>query len=132
VRPSATTGHRDDQQNRQSTPDCAGRGVRKDYVEAYKCYTFAASRFPAAQTEYRGLALRAYYDLADKMTTAQVAQAKKIAAEWKPKRTHARHGAPRSRPLSYKLHLAETKGYAVPISTRVHRRSAKMSRKITT
>ena len=61
------------------------RGVRKDNVEAYKWYTIAASRFPAGQTDYRGMAVRAYYELAEKMTLAQVAQAKKLAAEWKPK-----------------------------------------------
>jgi TPR repeat protein len=62
-----------------------GQGVRRDAVEAYKWYTIAASRFPAGQTDYRGMAVRGYYDVAEKMTPAQIAQAKKLAAEWKPK-----------------------------------------------
>ena len=63
----------------------AGGGVPQDYVQAHKWYNLAASRFPASDAEQRGKAADARERLAAKMTPAQIAEAQKLAREWKPK-----------------------------------------------
>jgi TPR repeat protein len=58
-----------------------GQGVARDYVQAYKWFTLAASRFPAAEREYAV----SFRDLvAAKMTPAQIAEAQKLARQWTP------------------------------------------------
>ncbi len=59
-----------------------GHGVPLDYIEAYKWLSVAASRFPV---EKRDVAVRMRDLLATKMTPTQVAEAQKLAREWKPK-----------------------------------------------
>jgi hypothetical protein len=57
-----------------------GRGVPQDYVEAHKWYNLAASRSAGK------IALDGYRDdIATHMTPAQIAEAQKLAREWKPK-----------------------------------------------
>ena len=55
-----------------------GQGVPQDYVEAHKWYNLAASRGNETGQENRDLH-------AKRMTPAQIAEAQKLAREWKPK-----------------------------------------------
>ena len=63
-----------------------GLGVSKDYVLAHVWYTLAAARLSASEKEYREVAVRNRDDVATKMTTAQLAEAQRLAREWKPKK----------------------------------------------
>lgn len=59
-----------------------GHGVPRDYVEAYKWLSVVVARSTAAQERDAALKMR---DLvAAKMTREQVAEAAKLAREWKP------------------------------------------------
>jgi len=59
-----------------------GHGVPQDYVLAYKWFSLSVPRF---QGKYHEEAVRKR-DLAEKgMTPAQVAEAQKLAREWRPK-----------------------------------------------
>ncbi len=59
-----------------------GKGVPQDYVLAYKWFSLSVPRF---QGKYHEEAVRKR-DLAEKgMTPAQVAEAQKLAREWRPK-----------------------------------------------
>ena len=62
-----------------------GRGVPQDYVQAYTWYTLAASRLPPGS--FRDLAVKNRERAAAKMTPAQIAEAQRLAREWKPKRS---------------------------------------------
>jgi TPR repeat protein len=62
-----------------------GRGVPQDYVQAHKWFNLAASRFSASEAEKRARAAQARDSLAAKMTPAQVAEAQRLAREWRPK-----------------------------------------------
>ena len=55
-----------------------GDGVPKDYVQAYMWYSLAAGNGNAHAPGYRD-------DLTRQMTSAQIAEGKKRAREWKPK-----------------------------------------------
>jgi len=58
----------------------AGQGVPQDYVQAHKWLNLTASgeKTPEKATENRNI-------VAAKMTPAQIAEAQKLAREWKPK-----------------------------------------------
>ncbi len=60
-----------------------GQGVPQDYVQAHKWYNLATSRFPPG--ENRDLAVKNRDLVATKMTAAQIAEAQRLAREWKPK-----------------------------------------------
>jgi len=60
-----------------------GVGVPQDYVQAYMWISLAASRSLA--TKDREQASRYRDIVASKMTGAQIAEAKKLVEEWKPK-----------------------------------------------
>ncbi len=60
-----------------------GHGVPQDYVEAYKWLSVAAARSPAAGNRESAIKMRDV--VAAKMTRKQVAEAQKLAREWKPK-----------------------------------------------
>jgi hypothetical protein len=63
-----------------------GRGVPKDYVLAHMRFNLATSRYPASEKEKREWA-EIFRDMAaSKMTHAQIAEAQKLAREWKPKK----------------------------------------------
>ena len=62
-----------------------GRGVLQDYVEAHMWLNLAASRFSPAEIRNRDQAIRDRDYVAAKMTPAQIAEAQKLAREWKPK-----------------------------------------------
>ena len=59
-----------------------GQGVPQDYVEAHKWYNLSAAR--ATEKETRDMATKTRDIVAAYMTPAQVAEAQKLAREWKP------------------------------------------------
>jgi len=63
----------------------SGKGVPEDNVQAHKWFTIAASRFPASEKDKRDKAMKNSELLAKKMKPEQVAEAQKLAREWKPK-----------------------------------------------
>lgn len=62
-----------------------GRGVPHDFVKAHMWSNLAASRFPASETEYRDSAIQNRDLAASRLTPAQLAEAQKLAQEWKSK-----------------------------------------------
>ena len=60
-----------------------GQGVTQDYVQAHMWFNLAASRQPRG--ENRDLAVSNRDIVEAKMTPAQVAEAQRLAREWKPK-----------------------------------------------
>ena len=63
----------------------SGQGVPQDYVQAYMWVDVAASRFPPPAKEDRNEAVHNRDIVASKMTPAQIAEAQRLAREWKPK-----------------------------------------------
>jgi uncharacterized protein len=61
-----------------------GRGVPQDHVEAYKWFTLAAARFPTSESKQRESVVRLRDAFAAKLPTAQIAEAQRLAREWKP------------------------------------------------
>ncbi len=60
-----------------------GKGVARDYVEAVKWFNIATSRLPQGQ---EAAEIAELHDLLAKdMTPAQIAEAARLAREWKPK-----------------------------------------------
>ena len=62
-----------------------GRGVPQDYVEAHKWYNLAAARFPRSDSESSAKAIKNRDSVAQKMSPGQIAEAEKLAREWKSK-----------------------------------------------
>ncbi len=62
-----------------------GQGVPQDYVQAHMWFNLAASRFSASDAEKRDLAVKDRDIIASKMTPAQIAEAQRLAREWRPK-----------------------------------------------
>jgi uncharacterized protein len=62
-----------------------GAGVPRDYVQAHMWLNLAASRYLASEVTKREVAVEAQDLVASKMTPEQVAEAQKLAREWKPK-----------------------------------------------
>ncbi|MFH0810222.1 MAG: tetratricopeptide repeat protein [Pseudomonadota bacterium] len=62
-----------------------GHGVPQDFVQAHMRFDLAAARFSASEAEERDMAVKSRDDLAAKMTPAQIAEAQRLASEWKPK-----------------------------------------------
>lgn len=62
----------------------AGKGVPKDVVQAYKWYTLASVDDGEYEDELFARAKQGRDALAARMTAAQIAQADKLAADWKP------------------------------------------------
>jgi hypothetical protein len=60
-----------------------GHGVQQDYILAYMWFALAAS---AIEGERRDLFVRNRDRAASKMTPAQIAEAERLAREWKPKK----------------------------------------------
>ena len=65
-----------------------GQGVPQDYIHAHMWFSLAALQFPASEKEYRDEAVKARDFVASKLTSAEIAEAQKLAREWKlqPKR----------------------------------------------
>ena len=63
-----------------------GESVPQDSVQAYMWFNLAASRYSASEkTEMRDLAVNNRDGAASTMTPAQIAEAQRLAREWKPK-----------------------------------------------
>ncbi len=60
-----------------------GRGVAQDYVQAHLWHNLAVLRMPPGET--RDIAVRNRDRAEKRMTPAQVAEAQRLAREWKPK-----------------------------------------------
>ena len=67
-----------------------GQGVTQDYVQAHMWYNLAVSKGHENATKNRD-------NVAEKMTPAQIAEAQRLAREWRP-RHHAQGGHSRPRP----------------------------------
>jgi TPR repeat protein len=63
----------------------SGFGVPLDYVSAHMWFNLAGARFSATENEGRNLAIASRERAARKMTAAQIAEAQRLAREWKPK-----------------------------------------------
>jgi uncharacterized protein len=61
-----------------------GQGVPSDYVQAYKWLSLAASAYSASKRVNGNKAVSIRDLVAAKMTPAQIAEAQKLAREWKP------------------------------------------------
>jgi len=64
----------------------AGKGVPKDYVMAHLWFNLAAWRFPESKGKDREDAETLRDLVASKMTPAQIAEAQRLAREWRPKK----------------------------------------------
>ena len=84
-----------------------GQGVPQDYVQTHMWYNLAASKHPLG--EVRNKAVKTRDILAEKMTPAQIAEAQKLAREWKPKQGRV-PGRPASRSCSHKRELGQRRG----------------------
>jgi TPR repeat protein len=62
----------------------AGQGVPRDPVQAYLWLDLASSRFPAPEKEKQADAAKRRDGIASRMTPGQVAEAQRLAREWKP------------------------------------------------
>ena len=71
-----------------------GQGVPEDDVQAYKWINLAVSRFPASEKETRDNLVRLRDYLRTRMTAAQIAEAQKLASEWKPQPAGAQQTNP--------------------------------------
>ena len=60
-----------------------GWGVAQDYAQAHKWYNLAASRLPPGKDH--DMATKNCDIVAKRMTPAQIAEAQRLAREWKPK-----------------------------------------------
>jgi TPR repeat protein len=60
-----------------------GEGAPKDYVSAYMWFNLAAAAIPAV--EFPNVAAAYRDEVAEKMTSEQVAEAQRLAREWKPR-----------------------------------------------
>jgi uncharacterized protein len=63
----------------------SGQGVPQDYVQAHMWLNLAASQFRDSQKERRDHAIEYRSLVTSKMTPAQIAEAEKLARQWKPK-----------------------------------------------
>ena len=59
-----------------------GRGVPQDYIQAYMWYNLAASN---SRGDLRLLAVKGRNQAAKEMTPEAIAEAQRLASEWKPK-----------------------------------------------
>ena len=62
-----------------------GQGVPQDYVQAHTWFILAGAGFPASEAENRNNAVKNRDLVAAGMTPAQVAEAQRLAREWRPK-----------------------------------------------
>lgn len=59
-----------------------GNGVPQNYIQSYLWYSLAAAQ---GHTEIANKAVKLRDETASKMTPAQLAEAQKLAAQWRPK-----------------------------------------------
>ena len=58
--------------------------TRQDFVQAQMWFILSASFFRASEAKSRGLVIRNRDQLAAKMTPEQIAEARRLAREWRP------------------------------------------------
>jgi uncharacterized protein len=75
-----------DAQNNLGQKYRKGEGVPQDYVQAHMWLNLAASRYRASEKEGRENAVNGRDFVASKMTPSQIAEAQKLAREWKPRK----------------------------------------------
>ena len=63
-----------------------GQGGAVDYVQAHMWFNLAASQLSASEKEKRDMAVKNRDLIAAKMTPAQLAEAQRLAREWRPKK----------------------------------------------
>jgi TPR repeat protein len=63
-----------------------GQGVPQDSILAHMWFSLSIPRYPASEKENRNNAVRNRDIVASKMTPAQIAEAQRLAREWKPKK----------------------------------------------
>ena len=63
----------------------SGEGVPQDYVQAYMWVAVAASRFPPSSKQDRDEAVQHRDIVASHMTRRQLAEAQRLAQDWRPK-----------------------------------------------
>ena len=63
-----------------------GEGIAQNNVDAHMWFTLAAARFPASDSRNRAAAVKNRDTVAGEMTSEQLAQAQKMAHEWRPKK----------------------------------------------
>jgi hypothetical protein len=63
-----------------------GQGVPQDYILAHMWLNLSASLLPALEGEKREHVVKDRDRVASKMTPAQIAEAERLAREWKPKK----------------------------------------------
>ena len=61
-----------------------GLGIPQSCVQAHEWYNLAASNFPASDSARRAVAVEGRQRLAARMTSAQIAEAEKLATDWRP------------------------------------------------
>ena len=61
-----------------------GQNVMQNYVQAYKWLTLAAILFSSPERELREEVVQFREEVGSKMTPAQIAEAQRLAREWKP------------------------------------------------
>ncbi len=61
-----------------------GRGVTLGPVRAHKWFNLAAARFPASDKDRREIAVSGRDRVAKRLTAAQLAEAQRLAREWRP------------------------------------------------
>jgi TPR repeat protein len=86
-RRAAAQGHASAQLNLGFMHD-NGQGVPRDYVRAHMWANLAGSRFAASDKERRDIAENHRNRLAAKMKPAQIAEAQRLAREWKSSSPH--------------------------------------------
>jgi uncharacterized protein len=86
-RRAAEQGHADVQSN-LGTMYANGQGISQDYVEAHKWLNLSASSLPPGEDRDRTIINRNKVEM--RMTPAQLAEAQRLAREWKPKTLAAR------------------------------------------
>ena len=64
----------------------SGKGVPQDYVLAYMWFTLAAFHYPASEIADRNNVAVKINEIALKMIPEEIAEAKRMAREWKPKK----------------------------------------------
>jgi TPR repeat protein len=75
-----------DAQNNLGIMYVKGEGVPQDYIEAHKWFNLAVSRYPASEAKKRNTSVQNRDLVAAKMTPQQIAEAQKLARDWKPTR----------------------------------------------
>jgi TPR repeat protein len=63
-----------------------GQGLPRDFVEAHKWLNLAVAHYTAEEKEGRAKAVNVRDITALRMTPAQIAEAQRLASEWKPQR----------------------------------------------